>query len=86
MQKLMAEKTAGEIAYIESGTTYTIIRNSRLLAYGTEPTGNARLYEDQSVAGPVTRAGLARLTAECTLNEDCFNRIFHAVDRSRMKK
>ena len=77
MQRLMAEKTAGENAVMASGVHYTIIRNSRLLGYGT-PERSARLYEDQSVTGSVTREGLARLTAECVLNPDCYNKIYHA--------
>ena len=83
MRRLMAAKSAGETAVVASGTRFTIIRNSRLLPYGTPESGNARLYEDRSLTGPVTRAGLARLTAGCVLNPECFDKIYHAVDRSR---
>ncbi|MEO1203215.1 MAG: NAD(P)H-binding protein, partial [Pseudomonadota bacterium] len=82
MARLMAAKTAGENAVIESGIRYTIIRNSHLLPHGTEPTGEARLYGDVTLTGAVTRAGLARLTAECILAEPCLDKTFHAVDKT----
>jgi uncharacterized protein YbjT (DUF2867 family) len=85
MQRLMDAKTAGENAIIASGVDYTIIRNSRLLRYGTKPSGHAELYEDHRLTGSVTRAGLARLTAGCVLNADCFDKIYHAVDKSLSK-
>jgi hypothetical protein len=40
----------------------------------------AALSTDQRRFGAVTRSGLGRLTAECTLKADCLGRIFHAVD------
>jgi len=85
MQRLMAAKTAGEAAVVKSGIRFTIIRNSRLLQYGTRESGQAALYEDHTMSGPVTREGLARLTATCVLNPDCFDKIYHAIDRSRMR-
>ena len=82
MQGLMNAKTEGENAVVECGVSYTIIRNGRLMPYGTPATGRAELYEDQMLIGSVTREGLARLTAGCILNEECFNKIYHAVDKS----
>ncbi len=85
MQRLMAAKSAGESAVARSGVAYTIIRNSRLLSYGTRESGHAVLYEDQTLTGPVTREGLARLTAGCVLAERCFDKVFHAIDMTRIR-
>ncbi len=83
MRSLFAAKTAGEQAVKASGVHYTIIRNSRLARYGSPDNGNAKLYEDAMLTGTVTRAALARLTAGCVMNPDCFNKTYHAVDKTR---
>ena len=77
----MAAKTVAETILIESGVSYTIIRNMTLLPLETRESGNARLTRDHSVMGPVTRDGLARLTMECLDNADCLNSVFHATDK-----
>lgn len=82
MRSLFMAKTAGEQAAMSSGVQYTIIRNSRLLRYGLEDNGNAELYEEPMLTGSVTRAALARLTATCVLNVDCYGKTYHAVDKS----
>ncbi len=82
MKATMGAKTAQENALIDSGVSYTIIRNAQLPRHGTPATGKARLYEDQTKYGKVTRADLARLTLQCVDNPDCMNKIFHAVDES----
>ena len=80
MQRIMAAKSAGEEAVVQSGVPYTIIRNWRVLAYGTPASGNAILTTDQSATGSVTRAGLARLTVQCVLVNACLNQVYHAVE------
>lgn len=82
MTNLFAAKTAGEAAVRNSGVEFTIIRNSRLLRYGTKDNGSAALYEDPLLTGAVTRAALARLTVTCVLNKDCYGKTYHAVDKS----
>jgi len=82
MQNLMDAKTAAEQAVAGGDANYTIIRNGHLLTYGTPETGNADLYEDQQVTGSVSRQGLARLTNQCILNPQCYNKIYHAIDKS----
>lgn len=80
---VMKTKTAAEEAVQASDARFTIIRNYQLLRYGTTETGNAKLYDDVTVTGPVTREGLARLNAKCTLNAECYDKIYHAVDLTR---
>lgn len=81
MAALFAAKSAGERAVMNSSAHHTIIRNSRLLPYRTDDTGTAQLYEDHLLNGSVSRAALARLTGLCLMNEDCFDKIYHAVDK-----
>lgn len=81
MNALFAAKTAGERAVIASDAHFTIIRNSHLLSYGTVDTGTAQLYEDHLLTGSVSRAALARLTSQCLMNTECFDKIYHAVDK-----
>jgi nucleoside-diphosphate-sugar epimerase len=85
-QNLMRAKTEAESIVVNSGVNFTIIRNSHLVAYGVSESGNAELYEDHSIVGSVTRQGLARLITGCVLNEACFNKIYHAVDKTYPKK
>lgn len=63
-----------------SGITYTIIRNGRVLPYGTPATGTGELTEDDTVMANITRLDLASLTLQCLDNPDCFNKTFHAQD------
>jgi uncharacterized protein YbjT (DUF2867 family) len=80
LRDVLLAKGRAETMLIESGATYTIIRNGMVRLDGTPATGTAALIEDTSVNGPVTRADLALLTMECIGNKACFNRIYHAVD------
>lgn len=80
MKDTLMAKEVGENHLIASGVSYTIIRNAILPPYGTPATGKAKLYEDETKYGPVTRADLARLTVECVGHSACFNKIYHAVD------
>ncbi len=80
MKDTLLAKEAGENHLIASGVKYTIIRNAYLPPYGTPATGKAKLYEDETKFGGVTRADLAELTLGCVNNPACFNKIYHAVD------
>ena len=80
LRDVLLAKGRAETMLIESGTTYTIIRNGMVRLDGTPATGTATLIEDTSMNGPITRAVLALLTMECIGNKACFNRIYHAVD------
>jgi uncharacterized protein YbjT (DUF2867 family) len=82
MRDVLLAKGLAEQILIDSGIAYTIIRNGLLQPDGTLPTENARLTEDQSIMGVVTRADLATLTVQCMDQPDCMNRIYHAVDDS----
>jgi uncharacterized protein YbjT (DUF2867 family) len=79
-QTSIASKTIAEATLINSGAPYTIIRHLTLLSMETKESGNARLTEDHTAVGAMTRDGLARLTMECLGNADCLNVIYHAVD------
>ncbi len=82
MGELLTAKDAGERHLIESGVSYTIIRNFIIVAHGTMPTGNARLVADQTVKGNITRKDLAAFTVYCLDNDACANMIFHAIDET----
>ena len=79
MVAVLDSKALGEKAAMASGVTYTIIRNASL---GDPPAGGekAKLYDDQTKFGAVSRNGLGRLTADCVANPACNNKIYHAVD------
>lgn len=80
MRDVLMAKGRAEALLVESGVTYTIIRNGMVRLDGTPATGTATLSEDTGTMGPITREDLALLTLECFDNEACFNKIFHAVD------
>lgn len=77
---LFPAKEVAERALIDSGVTYTIIRNAVLRDPLPQAPERARLSEDQTTFGVVSRRGLARLTLECIDQARCANRIFHAID------
>jgi uncharacterized protein YbjT (DUF2867 family) len=78
--EVLLQKDRAEKDLIASGVGYTIIRNDQIMAYGTPATGKARLTEDQTAMGPITRADLASLVGPCVGAARCMNKIFHAVD------
>ena len=80
MKDVLLAKDVGERELIASGVPYTIMRNAVLRDDAPGVREQAELSADQRRFGAVTRTGLARLTAECTLRADCLGRIFHAVD------
>lgn len=73
-------KSVAEDILVDSGVPYTIIRHLTLLQMTYSESGAARLSDDTTTVGPVTRDGLARLTLECLDAPRCMNQIFHAVD------
>jgi uncharacterized protein YbjT (DUF2867 family) len=80
MTPVLDAKTAGEDHVIASGVAYTIIRNGILRDPQPGTADGAKLYEDDTKYGVVTRPQLARLTAECIGNKSCFGKVYHAVD------
>ncbi|MCC6173638.1 MAG: NAD(P)H-binding protein [Gammaproteobacteria bacterium] len=80
MKDVLQAKDVAERALVASGVPYTIIRNAVLRDGAPGAREQAALTEDQMKFGGVTRAGLGRLTAECTLKPECLGRIFHAID------
>lgn len=82
MRDVLLAKGRAEQLLIDSGIGYTIIRNGLIQPDGTPATETARLSEDTSIMGVVTRADLALLTIQCIDQAVCRNRVFHAVDPS----
>lgn len=80
MREVLLAKDAAERALVGSGVPYTIIRNAVLRDDAPGAREQAALTADQKRFGAVTRSGLGRLTAECTLKPECLNRVFHAID------
>jgi uncharacterized protein YbjT (DUF2867 family) len=80
LQDVLLAKDVGERELIASGVPYTIIRNAVLRDDAAGVRERASLTTDQRSFGGVTRSGLGRLTAECTLKAECLNRIYHAID------
>jgi uncharacterized protein YbjT (DUF2867 family) len=77
---VLTAKDTAERELIASGVPYTIIRNAVLRDDAPGAREKAQLFEDQKRFGAVTRSGLGRLTAECTLQPACLGKIFHAID------
>ena len=80
MEATLKAKGEAEDMLRDSGLTYTIIRNGRILPEDTPGTGTAELTEDDTVMANITRDDLAALTLKCLGNPDCYNKTFHAMD------
>lgn len=80
MKDVLTAKGSGERELIASGVPYTIMRNAVLRDDAPGVREKAALTADQRRFGAVTRSGLGRLTAECTLKPECLGKIFHAID------
>lgn len=80
MAQLMRAKESAERDLIDSGMTYTIIRNAILRNLPAGQDDLAVLVPGDTAYGVVSRTGLGRLTRECIESTECDNRIFHAVD------
>lgn len=80
MSAVFRAKEVAERELIDSGVTYTIIRNAILRDLPPGARDGAELVPGETGYGVVSRTGLARLTRECIGNAACENRIFHAVD------
>lgn len=78
----MMDKLGAEKHVLDSGLTYTIIRNGMIDYEAAPMTGKAKLVEDEMAFSRITRADLARLTADCIDQAQCANKLFHAVDDS----
>jgi len=80
LEDVLLAKDVGERELIASGVPYTIVRNAVIRDDASGGRDQAALTTDQRRFGGVTRRGLGRLTAECTLKAECLNRIYHAID------
>ncbi len=80
LKDVLMAKDVGERELIASGVPYTIMRNAVLRDDAPGSRERAALTQDQRRFGAVTRSGLGRLTAECTMKPDCLGKIFHAID------
>jgi uncharacterized protein YbjT (DUF2867 family) len=82
MKEMLKAKGRAEDMLRASGIDYTIIRNGRIVRGEPPPTGKASLTEDDTVMSSITRADLALLTLDCVGNRDCYNKTYHAQDKS----
>jgi len=80
MNDLMVAKSMGERHLMESGVTYTIIRNWALLPNDIRESGEAYMTPDQTARGLISRDALARFTVQCLTDPMCENEVLHTVD------
>ncbi len=80
MVSILLDKGRAEAILVESGLTYTIIRNGLLENDDSKSSGRARMTEDPTALGRITRVDLAAITMECFAAQRCANKIFHALD------
>lgn len=80
MKKKEEDKAIAERVVIDSGITYTVIRNYMLEFNGSPATGRASLTEDLSVLGRISRQDLASIGTMCIGNPRCANKVFNALD------
>lgn len=80
LEATLLDKGRAEDVLINSGLTYTIIRNGLLDPDDSKSTGGARLTQDPAALGRITRVDLAAITMECFAAARCANKIFHALD------
>jgi uncharacterized protein YbjT (DUF2867 family) len=78
--KVLLDKGRAETVLIESGVPYTIIRNGLIEYDDSLSSGKARITEDQTVLGRITRVDLAAVTMQCFRATQCENKIYHATD------
>jgi uncharacterized protein YbjT (DUF2867 family) len=77
---VLRDKGRAETVLIDSGLNYTIIRNGLIEYDDSLSSGKARITEDQTILGRITRQDLAAVTMECFDAKWCGNKIFHATD------
>jgi uncharacterized protein YbjT (DUF2867 family) len=80
LEAILLDKGRAEDALIDSGITYTIIRNGLIESDDSVSTGKARMTEDRTALGRITRRDLAAITMDCFAAPHCSNKIFHALD------
>ncbi len=80
---VLKEKEQAEAYLVDSGLAYTIIRPGGLVSQPA--TGEEVLTEDASVAGSISRTGLARLTVKCLESDRAKNKILSAIDTSMQR-
>ena len=76
----LIERSKAEDDLRASGLRYVIVRTGAVLGITTPATGKARLTEDTTVLGPVTRPDLAKLVVDCVTDSRCANKTYHATD------
>ncbi len=77
-RQIYQDKTAAENFLIASGLTYTVIRTGIILT--DEATGTVELTEDHTIRHAANIFDIAKQTAQCVDNAQCFNRVFHTHD------
>ena len=80
LEAILLDKGRAEGILIESGLTYTIIRNGIIEEDDSKSSGQARMTKDPAALGRITRVDLAAVTMNCFAAPQCANKIFHALD------
>jgi uncharacterized protein YbjT (DUF2867 family) len=80
LKAVLLDKGRAEATLIDSGLTYTIIRNGLIEYDDSLSSGRARMTPDRDALGRITRVDLAAVTMNCFAAPKCFNKIFHALD------
>ena len=83
---MLQDKGRAEAVLVDSGLNYTIIRNGLIEYDDSLSSGKARLTEDDTVLGRITRVDLADVAMECFRAAHCNGKIFHATDDTQPLK
>ena len=80
LREILLDKRRAEKLLVESALSYTIIRNGIIENDDTLSSGRARMTEDATALGRITRVDLASVTMDCFEAQQCANKVFHALD------
>ena len=80
---VLKEKEQAEKHLADSGLTYTVIRPGGLVSQPA--TDSEVLTEDESVAGSIPRAAVARLVVKCLESDRAKNKVLSAIDTSMQR-
>ncbi len=80
---VLKEKAQAEEHLAQSGLEYTVIRPGGLVSESV--TGQEVLTVDPTIAGSISRAGVAALTVRCLTSNQAVNKVFSAIDLSMQR-
>ncbi len=80
LEESLRDKGRAEQVLMDSDIPYVIIRNGSLENNDSKSSGSARLTENVTALGPITRRDLAAVTMQCLQGPLCLNNTLHALD------